>query len=101
MAGAVRIGLDRFVLDSAGSEAVEELVEPSDGECDPARACLLRVRLDEQRGVLVDVPQHLFPDAQVWGTPEEPRVPVDADVEIGHWDTGDKLRDPAHLVAVI
>jgi hypothetical protein len=32
---AVRVGLDRFVLDALGSEALEELVEPSDGEGDP------------------------------------------------------------------
>ena len=101
MAGAGRVGLDRFVLDAPGSEALEELVEPSDGESDPARARLLRVRLDEERGVLVDVPQHLVPEAKVWGSPEEPRVPVDADVEVGHRDTGDKLGDRAHLVALI
>jgi hypothetical protein len=35
---AVRVGLDRFVLDALGSEALEERVEPTDGEGDPARA---------------------------------------------------------------
>ena len=101
MADAVGVGLDRFVLDALGSEAFEDHVEPSDGECDPARARLCRVRLDEERGVLVDLPQHLVPDATIWGSPEEPRVPVDAHVEIGYWDTGEKLRDRAHLVAVV
>jgi hypothetical protein len=56
VADTVRVGLDRFVLDALGSEALEERVEPSDGESDPARARPLRVRLDEERGVLVDVP---------------------------------------------
>ena len=40
MSDAVGVGLDRFVLDALGSEAFEEHVEPSDGECDPARARL-------------------------------------------------------------
>jgi hypothetical protein len=34
---AVRVGLDRFVLDALGSEALEERVEPIDRERDPAR----------------------------------------------------------------
>jgi hypothetical protein len=45
VADAVRVGLDRFVLDALGSEAFEKRVEPGDGEGDPARARLLRVRL--------------------------------------------------------
>ena len=96
MAHAVRVGLDRFVLDALGNEALEERVEPIDRESDPARARLLRVRLDEERGVLVDVPQHLISDAHVCGSPEEPRVPVDARIEVGDGDTRDKLRDRAH-----
>jgi hypothetical protein len=32
VADAVRVGLDRFVLDAGGSEALEERVEPGDGE---------------------------------------------------------------------
>ena len=32
MADAIRVGLDRFVLDAMGSEALEERVQPSDGE---------------------------------------------------------------------
>jgi hypothetical protein len=38
VAYAVRVGLDRFVLDARGSEALEERVEPGDGEGDAARA---------------------------------------------------------------
>jgi hypothetical protein len=37
VADTVRVGLDRIVLDAPGSEALEERVEPSDGEGDPAR----------------------------------------------------------------
>ena len=51
--------------------------------------------------MLVDLPQHLVPDPMVWWSPEEPRVPVDAHVEIGYGDTGEKVRDRAHLVAVV
>jgi hypothetical protein len=47
VADAVRVGLDRFVLDALGSEALEERVESSDGECDPAGARPRRVRFDE------------------------------------------------------
>ena len=45
MADTVRVGLDRFVLDALGSEALEDRVEPSDGEGDPARASPRRVGL--------------------------------------------------------
>jgi hypothetical protein len=48
------------VLDALGSEALEKRVEPSDGEGDPARARPRRVRLDEERGVFVDLPEDLF-----------------------------------------
>ena len=97
MANAVRVRLDLLVLDALGREMLEESVEPLNRERDPARARLLRVRLDEERGVLVDVPQHLIPDAHVRGSAEEPRVPVDADLKIGYRDTGDKLGDRAHF----
>jgi hypothetical protein len=43
----------------------------------------------------------LIPDPKVWRSPEEPRVPVDADVEVGYRDTGYELGDRAQLVAVI
>ena len=99
MAGAVRVGLYRFVLDAPGSEALEELVEPGDCESDPARARLLRVRLDEERGVLVDVPQHLFPDAKVWGSPKNRVYQSTPTSSSDTGNTGDKLGDPAHLVA--
>jgi hypothetical protein len=59
VADTVRVGLDRFVLDALGSEALEELL----------------------------------PDAPVWGSPEEPRVPIDAGVEIGYRDTGEEVHD--------
>ena len=71
MADTVRVGLDRFVLDALGSEALEERVEPGDGEGDPARARVCRVRFDEEPGALVDLPEDLFPDATVRGSPEE------------------------------
>ena len=38
MADAVRVSLDRLVLDALGSEALEKRIEPSDSEGDPARA---------------------------------------------------------------
>jgi hypothetical protein len=55
------------------------------------------VRLDEEPGTLVDLPEHLVPDATVWGSPEEPRVPIDAGFEIGYRDTGEEMGDRAHL----
>ena len=95
MTDAVRVGLDRFVLDALGSEALEECVEPSDGEGDPARARPRRVRLDEEPCALVDLPEHLLPDATVWRSPEEPCVPIDAGIEIGYRDTGEEVGDRA------
>ena len=92
---AVRVGLDRLVLDALGSEMLEERVEPGNGEGDPTRTHPCHVRLDEERGVLVDIPEHLVPDAKVSGSPEEPGVPVDAGVEIGYRDTGVKVGDRA------
>jgi hypothetical protein len=98
---AVRVGLDRFMLDARGSEALEERVEPGDGEGDPACARLRGVRLDEEPRVLVDLPEHLFPNATVWGSPEEPCVPIDAGVEICYRNAGEEVGDRAHLRAVI
>jgi uncharacterized membrane protein len=97
VAYAVRVGLDRFVLDAGSSEALEERVEPGDGEGDAtcARACT--VRLDEEPGVLVDLPEHLVPDATVWGSAEEARIPIDARVEIGYGNTGEKVGDAAQF----
>jgi RNA polymerase sigma-70 factor (ECF subfamily) len=60
-------------------------------EGDPAHARPRGVRLDEEPGVLVDLPEHLIPDAHIWGSPEEPRVPIDAGVEIGYQDTGEEV----------
>jgi len=79
--------------------ALEERVEPSDGERDPASARPRRVRLDEEPGALVDLPEHLVPDATVWGSAEEARVPIDAGVEIGYRDTGEEVSDGAQFGA--
>jgi hypothetical protein len=85
------------VVDALGSEVLEERVEPNDGR-DPARPRPRRVRLDEEPGMLVDLPENLLPDAKVWGSPEEPRVPVDAGFEIGYRDTGEEVGDRAHIL---
>ena len=68
---------------------------------DPARARPHRVRLDEESGVLVDLPERLVSDASVWRSPEEPRIPIDANVEIGYRDAREEVGDRAHLAAVI
>jgi sugar phosphate isomerase/epimerase len=49
VAYAGRVGLDRFVLDPGRSEALDERVEPGDGEGDAARARPRRVRLVEPK----------------------------------------------------
>jgi hypothetical protein len=98
VADAVRVRLDGFVLDALGCEALEERVEPGDGEGDAAGARARRVRLDEEPGVLVDLPEHLVPDAIVWGSAEEPHVPIDARVEIGYRNTGEEVGDRAQLL---
>jgi hypothetical protein len=54
----------------AGHEAPEERVEPSDGEGDPARARPRRVRLDEEPGALVDLPEHSSPTRLSGGRPK-------------------------------
>jgi hypothetical protein len=58
------------VFDALGSEALEERVEASDGEGDPARARPRRVRLDEEPGALVDLPEELIPARQSGGRPK-------------------------------
>ena len=84
MADTVRVGLDRLVLDAVGREAFEKRVEPDDGEGDPTCAGpVLRLRLDEEPGVVIDLPENLRSDAPLRGSPEEPRVPIDAGFEIG------------------
>ena len=55
-------GLDRLVLEAA---ALEQRGQAGDPERDPSAAGVRRVRLDEQRRVLVDVPQDLVADAEV------------------------------------
>jgi len=84
------------VPNAGGGEALEQRVEPGDGERDPAGARARRVRLDEQRGVHVDVPEDLVAGAHVRVASEEPRVPIDAGVEVGHGDAGDQVGDRAH-----
>jgi hypothetical protein len=101
VADTVRVDLDRFVLDALSVEALEERVEPLHGEGDAASARLQRVRLDEEPGVLVDLPEDLLPDATVWRSSEEPRVPIVAGVEIRYGDTGEEVGDRAHPRAVI
>ena len=70
MANAIRIGLERVVLDVLGGETLKERVKPSHTERDPPAAGLCRVRLDKQRGVRVDLPEDLVPDAMVRGRPK-------------------------------
>jgi hypothetical protein len=72
---------------------------PADGEVDAARARACRVRLDEEPGVLVDLPEHLVPDATLWGSAEEARIPIDARVEIGYRNTGEEVGDGAQFGA--
>jgi hypothetical protein len=84
-----------LVLNALGSQALEERVEPGDRERDSARPGPLRIRLDEEGGVLAEVPEHLVPEAQVCGSAEEPRVPIDARVEIGYRHTGEDVRNHA------
>jgi hypothetical protein len=95
VADTVRVGLDRFVLDALSGEALEERVESLHGEGDPASARLQRVRVDEEPGVLVDLPEDLLAGATVWRSSEEPRVPIDAGVEIGYRDAGEEVGDRA------
>jgi hypothetical protein len=63
---AIRVGLDRLVLD-ARSEALEESVEPGDGESDPAPPARGSVRLDEEPGALVDLPERVVRAPKVRG----------------------------------
>lgn len=60
------------MFDTFGSQAFHEHVESGNGEGDPARARPGCVRLNEECGVLVDVPEDFFARAQVWWSPEEP-----------------------------
>ncbi len=62
---------------------------------DFAGALPRRVWLDEERGVLVDVPEDLVASAHVRGAPEEPCVPMRCDVELGDRDSCDEASDPA------
>lgn len=83
MADTIRIGLDGFVRDALGSQALQERVETGDGEGDPASARPDSVRLDEEGCVLVDVPEGFFPGARVRRSPKKPRVPIDRGAKLG------------------
>jgi hypothetical protein len=93
VADAVRVRLDGLVVDVLSGKALEELVEAGHGEGDPACSRLRGVRLNEERGVLVGLPKNLISGAKVWGSFEEPCVPIDAGVEIGHRDAGVEMSD--------
>jgi len=56
----VRVSLDWFMFDTFASQALQKRVESGDAEGDPARARPCCVRLNEECGVLVDVPQDFF-----------------------------------------
>jgi hypothetical protein len=60
------------MLDAVSGEALEELVEAGHREGDPAGSRLRGVRLDEQRGVLVDLSKNLVSGAKVGRSFEEP-----------------------------
>jgi hypothetical protein len=74
---------------SASSPSTANVIRPA--------ARRRRVRLDEEPGVLVDLPEHLVPDPTVRRSSEKPRVPIDADVDIRHRHTGEEVDDAAHL----
>src|SRR5215469_1866812 len=95
VADTVRVSLDWLMFDTFGGQALQKRVESGNGEGDPARARPRRVRLNEQGGVLVDVPQDLFACAQVRRPPEEPCVPIDRDIQPGYRDTRDEVGDCA------
>jgi hypothetical protein len=97
VADAVRVGLDRFVLDAVGSKALEERVEPGDGEGDPARARPRRVRLDEEPGLLVDLRENLVPTRLSGGQPRN-RVYQSMLVSVGDLNTGEGVSDRAQLL---
>jgi NAD(P)-dependent dehydrogenase (short-subunit alcohol dehydrogenase family) len=50
-----------------------------------------RLHRRRRHRVLVDSPEHLFPHATVWWTAEEPRIAIDARVEIGYRNTGEEV----------
>jgi hypothetical protein len=84
------------VVDPRGDDSLEEPVEPDDDHGHPPASRLRLVRLDEQRGVLVDVPEDLIPGAHVRVAPEEPGVPIDAGIQVGHGHARDQVGDGAH-----
>jgi hypothetical protein len=80
------LGRSRSVLlDALGSEAFEERVEPSDGQRDPARAAFGSMK----RQACSSISQSISVPTRKSGALEEPRVPIDAGVEIGYRDTGE------------
>ena len=72
------------MFDAFGSQALQKRVESGNGEGDPARARPRYVRLNEERGVLFDVPEDFFARAQVGRSPEEPCVPVGRGTQLGY-----------------
>jgi hypothetical protein len=82
VAHAIRVGLDWFMLDALDRDALQQRVEPADGQGDAARARLRCVWLDQELSVLVHLPEHLVADAMARGASEQARVPIDARVEM-------------------
>ena len=70
MADAVRVSLDWSMFDTFGSQALQKRVESGNGEGDPARARPRCVRLNEECGVRVDVPEDLFAVRRSGGRPK-------------------------------
>src|SRR5215467_1046340 len=95
VADTVRVSLDWFMFDTFGGQALQKRVESGNGEGDPARARPRCVRLNEQCGVLVDVPEDFFARTQVRRSPKEPCVPIDRGIQLGYGDTSDEVGDCA------
>jgi hypothetical protein len=74
---------------SASSPATERVIRPA-----PARAEFGSMKSQACSSIS---PEDLFPGAHIRGSPEEPRVPIGAGVEIGYRDAGEEVGDRAHL----
>src|SRR5215469_1621305 len=55
VADTVRVSLDWLMFDAFGSQALQERIESGNGEGDPARARPRCVRLNKERGMVLDV----------------------------------------------
>ena len=93
MAHPVAVGLDLAVPDAGSREPLQQVVEAGDAEGDAAGAGALGTRLDEERRVLLDVPEDLVAGAEVRLATEEPPVLVERGIEVGHRDSGDHVSD--------